>query len=163
GEQWLPVAFLSKAMNETQRNYEIYDKELLAIMTALDSWRHLLMGAREEFEIYTDHKNLDYFRKPQKLNGRQARWMTQLANYNYSLHHRPGASMKKADSLSRRPDHNRGEKDNENLTLLKPQHFRANTFHLLPTVPSEYLNQIKSARKNIDKTVQKALDHKEKG
>lgn len=72
GDQWHPVAYLSHAMNTTERNYEIYDKELLAIMTALDEWRHYLMGATQEFEIFTDHKNLEYFRKPQKLNRRQA-------------------------------------------------------------------------------------------
>jgi hypothetical protein len=62
----MEVAFLSKAMNETERNYEIYDKEMLAIMTALAEWRHLLMGAQKDFEIWTDHQNLEYFCKPQK-------------------------------------------------------------------------------------------------
>ena len=44
-EKWKPVAFLSKSLNETERNYEIYDKEMLAIIRGLESWRHLLEGA----------------------------------------------------------------------------------------------------------------------
>jgi len=68
---WRPVAFLSKLLNETERNYEIYDKEMLAIVRGLENWRHLLEGVRFKFEIWTDHKNLEYFMKAQKLNRRQ--------------------------------------------------------------------------------------------
>ncbi len=102
----------------TERNYEIYDKELLAIMLALDEWRHYLMGAAQDFEIWTDHQNLQYFQKPQKLNRRQARWVTELAEYHFSLHHKPGASNKKADLLSRRPDHEQGKEDNDEVIVL---------------------------------------------
>ena len=70
---WKPVAFLSKSLNETERNYEIHDKEMLAIVRGLEAWRHLLEGAQYKFEIWTDHKNLEYFMKAQKLNRRQAR------------------------------------------------------------------------------------------
>ncbi|SJL16559.1 uncharacterized protein ARMOST_20085 [Armillaria ostoyae] len=66
--RWRPVAFMSKALTATERNYEIYDKELLAIMLALSEWCHYLMGASEDVKIWTDHQNLQYFRKPQKLN-----------------------------------------------------------------------------------------------
>jgi len=60
---WRPVAFLSKSLNETKRNYEIHDKEMLAIIRGLEAWRHLLEGAQTKFEIWTDHKNLEYFMK----------------------------------------------------------------------------------------------------
>ena len=60
------MAFLSKSLNETERNYEIYDKEMLAIIRGLENWRYLLEGAK--FEIWTDHKNLEYFMKAQKLS-----------------------------------------------------------------------------------------------
>jgi len=60
---WRPVAFLSKLLNETERNYEIHDKEMLAIIRGLEAWRHLLEGAQFKFEIWTDHKNLEYFMK----------------------------------------------------------------------------------------------------
>ncbi len=65
---WRPVVFMSKSLSATERNYEIYDKELLAIMLALDEWRHYLMGTAVDVEIWTDHQNLQYFRQPQKLN-----------------------------------------------------------------------------------------------
>ena len=59
--QWHPIAFLSKALNPTQRNYEIYDRELLSIMLALQEFRKYLMNAKEVFEVWTDHSNLQYF------------------------------------------------------------------------------------------------------
>ena len=61
--KWRPVAFLSKSLNKTERNYEIHDKEMLAIIRGLESWRHLLEGAQFKFEIWTDYKNLEYFMK----------------------------------------------------------------------------------------------------
>ena len=77
--KWRPVAFLSKSLNETERNYKIHDKEMLVIIRGLESWRHLLEGAQFKFEIWTNHKNLEYFMKAQKLNRRQARWALYLS------------------------------------------------------------------------------------
>jgi hypothetical protein len=59
---WHPVAFLSKALNPVERNYEIHDTEMLAIIRGLEEWRHYLEGARHPVEIWTDYKNLEYFR-----------------------------------------------------------------------------------------------------
>jgi len=71
---WRLVAFLSKSLNETERNYEIHNKEMLMIIRGLENWRHLLEDTCFKFEIWTDHKNLEYFMKAQKLNfQRQAR------------------------------------------------------------------------------------------
>jgi hypothetical protein len=70
--KWHPVAFMSKSLLDAERNYKIYDKELLAIIKALKVWRHYLVHARNQFEIWTNHENLKYFREPQKLNARQA-------------------------------------------------------------------------------------------
>ena len=60
---WRLVAFLSKSLNEMERNYKIHDKEMLAIIRELKAWRHLLEGVQFKFEIWTDHKNLEYFMK----------------------------------------------------------------------------------------------------
>ena len=76
--KWKPVAFMSHVLNPTERNYEIYDKELLAVVRALEDWRHYLLGAEKKFEIFTDHKNLEYFKSPQKINRRQAQWVTDV-------------------------------------------------------------------------------------
>jgi len=70
--KWRPVVFLSKSLNETKKNYEIHNKEMLAIVRRLENWRHLLEGTCFKFEIWMDHKNLKYFMKAQKLNQRQA-------------------------------------------------------------------------------------------
>ena len=69
---WKLVAFLLKSLNEMERNYKIYDKEILAIIRELEAWRHLLERVQFRFEIWIDHKNLEYFMKAQKLNRRQA-------------------------------------------------------------------------------------------
>jgi len=66
--KWRPVAFISKSLNATERNYEIHNKEMLAIIRCLKAWRHYLEGAKLEFEIWMDHKNLQYFMISQKLN-----------------------------------------------------------------------------------------------
>lgn len=59
--QWYPVTFMSKSLNEVERNYAIYDKELLAIVRALEEWLQYLKGARYPISILTDHQNLKYF------------------------------------------------------------------------------------------------------
>jgi len=56
-------------MSSAERNYKIYDKELLAIVEALDKWRQYLLDMVEKFEVWTDHENLKYFKEPHKLNG----------------------------------------------------------------------------------------------
>jgi hypothetical protein len=101
---WHPVAFLSKALNPVERNYEIHDTEMLAIIQGLEEWRHYLEGARHPVEIWTDHKNLEYFRVAQKLNCRQACWSLYLLRFDFTLHHKPGQSMGKPNALSRRAD-----------------------------------------------------------
>jgi hypothetical protein len=58
---WHPVAFLSKALNPVERNYDIHNTEMLAIIRGLEEWRHYLEGVRHPVEIWTDHKNLEYF------------------------------------------------------------------------------------------------------
>ena len=67
------VAFFSKKHSPAQCNYEIYDKELLAIIKALKEWRPFLEGATHPIEIGSDHKNLTYFTTNRLLNYRQAR------------------------------------------------------------------------------------------
>ena len=67
--KWKPIAFLFRTMKLAERNYEIYNKELLAIVEALTKWRQYLLDVIEKFEVWTDHENFKYFRKPHKLNG----------------------------------------------------------------------------------------------
>ena len=119
---WRPVAFISKSLSDTKKNYEIHNKEMLVVVRCLEVWRHFLEETTIKFEIWTDHKNLKYFMKAQKLNRRQARWALYLSRFDFVLKHVLGSKMEKADSLSRRPDWEMGiEKDNEDETLVKPE------------------------------------------
>ncbi len=68
GQQCLP----QKSLNETEKYYEIHDKEMLVVIRGLENWRNLLEGVKYKFEVWTDHKNLEYFMKVQKLNCKQA-------------------------------------------------------------------------------------------
>ena len=118
--KWKPVAFLSKSLNEMERNYKIHDKEMLAIIRGLENWRHLLEGTQFKFEIQTDHKNLEYFMKAQKLNQRQAQQALYLSRFDFTLKYIPETRMGKADRLSRQLDWKIGvKKDNENEVFIK--------------------------------------------
>ena len=121
---WKPVAFMSKSLNEAKRNYEIYDKEMLVVMQGFYEWSHYLRGYNAEVEVLTDHQNLTYFHKPQNLNQRQARWILDLQEYNFTIKHQLGKSNTKADLLSRRADYPQGKDDNRDIILLKQEHFR---------------------------------------
>jgi len=119
--KWHPVVFYSKSLSSMERNYEIHNKEMLAIIRVLEEWRHFLEGATHPVEIWTDHKNLKYFITAKKLNCRQARWSLHLARFDFLLYHRPRCTMGKPDALSRRADHGNGASDNENIVLLRPE------------------------------------------
>uniref|UniRef100_A0A4W5QWH4 ribonuclease H n=1 Tax=Hucho hucho TaxID=62062 RepID=A0A4W5QWH4_9TELE len=69
-----PCAFFSKKLSPAERNYDVGDRELLAVVKALKAWRHWLEGAKHPFLIWTDHRNLEYIRAARRLNPRQARW-----------------------------------------------------------------------------------------
>jgi len=94
---------------------------MLAIICTLEEWRHFLEGARHLVEIWTDHKNLEYFMMAKKLNCHQARWSLYLARFDFKLIHHPGRSVGKPDTLSQRPDHGKGTSDNEDIVLLRPE------------------------------------------
>ena len=78
-------------------------------------------GARVKFEIWTGHKNLEYFITSQNLNHRQARWALYLSRFNFILKHVPRSKMGKADGLSRSDWKEEGKGDNEERVLVKPE------------------------------------------
>jgi RNase H-like domain found in reverse transcriptase/Reverse transcriptase (RNA-dependent DNA polymerase) len=88
-----PVAFLLKTFSETERKYEIYDRELLGIIRALKKWRHYIQGSGHTTIVYSDHKNLTYFQTAQKLNDQQARWSLYLSGFDLKLIHLPRTKM----------------------------------------------------------------------
>jgi transposase InsO family protein len=111
-------------MIEAERNYEIYDKEMLAIIRSLEDWRHYLEGLPQPFTIVTDHRNLEYWRTAQNLSRRQARWSLYLSRFDFRLVHKPGTANTQADPLSRIPTHQiMDTEDNHNQLVLHPEHF----------------------------------------
>ena len=103
---WYPVAFYSKTMVAAELNYDIHDKEMLAIIRALEEWRAELEGlqATKPFLVYSDHRALEYFMTTKKLSARQARWAEFLSRYDFRLMYRTGKSNERADALSRRTE-----------------------------------------------------------
>ena len=95
------MAFLSKSLNKTERNYEIYNKEMLVVIRGLENWRYLLEDAKYKFEVWINHKNLEYFMKTQKLNRRQACWALYLSRFDFILKYIPSKKMGKMDRLSK--------------------------------------------------------------
>ena len=112
-----PCAYLSQTFSPAKQNYDIYDQELLAVIHALEHWCHYLQGTAHPITLLTDHKNLTYFRQPQKLSHRQARWMMFLQDFDLHFVHLPGSAMGPADALSRLPDPDTSS-DNVDVTVL---------------------------------------------
>ncbi|XP_070406069.1 uncharacterized protein [Nothobranchius furzeri] len=99
-----PCAFLSRKLSAAERNYDIGDRELLAIKVALEEWSHWLEGSKLPFIVWTDHKNLEYLRRAKRLNPRQARWALFFTRFNFTVSYRPGSKSVKPDALSRLPN-----------------------------------------------------------
>lgn len=97
-----PVAFFSKKHSLTECNYEIYDKELLAIIRCFEEWRPELEGSAFPIKVLSDHRNLEYFMSTKLLNRRQARWSEFLSRFNFKIVYRPGKQGEKPDALTRR-------------------------------------------------------------
>ena len=96
------IAYFSRKLLVHEANYPIHDKELLAVICCLKEWDAELRGVRE-FEIITDHKNLEYFTHKQKLSERHVRWNLELARFpNIKLRYHPSKENVRADALSRR-------------------------------------------------------------
>jgi len=156
------VAFLSKSLNEMERNYEIHDKEMLAIVRGLEVWRHLLEEAQFKFEIWTDHKNLEYFMKAQKLNRRQARWALYLSRFDFTLKYVAEAKMGKVDGLSRRSDWKIGvDKDNENQVFIKDNWICSMHEVVVEGPEVNMLEKIKKARSK-DEDIVKVIEEMKK-
>jgi len=146
---WHPVAFFSKSLDVHERNYEIYDKELLVVIQGLEEYRHHLEGHPHKIEIWLDHQNLTFFRTAQKLIRRQARWALFMTHFDFVLYHKPGKMIQAKDPLSRQADHEMGiDLDNMNQVLLKPEFFAINVLeatHESPINNEIILKEVKAA------------------
>ena len=121
-----PIAYFSKQMNPAKGNYEIYDKELLAIVRCFEQWRPELEGAAHPIRVLTDHKNLQYFTTTKQLSHRQARWSKYLSQFNFTITYQPGKDGEKPDALTRRSQDVTAQdeaRQARNQTLLRPRLF----------------------------------------
>ena len=97
---WHPVAYFSKKLNLAESNYPIHDKEMLAIICCICEWCTELVG--QHFEVWSDHRNLAYFRKKQHLGERQMCSAYKLNDFSFDIIHKPDKEQVQSDALSRR-------------------------------------------------------------
>jgi len=165
-----PIAFHSRKFTPAEINYEIHDKELLAVVDAFKHWRRYCEGATHQVQVFSDHQNLEYFTNTKVLNCRQARWAQELAGVDFRIYYRPGTQNGKPDALSRRSEYRpeKGGVENQPVTtVLKEKHFesfeketeerRASSFICssarLSSIPARrwsptFLEEIRKAAKN---------------
>src|SRR5712672_3716053 len=136
-----PLGFHSQTFNKAEQNYPIYDRELLAIICGLRNWRHLLRNTAHPILVITNHANLQYYHKLQKIGPWVNGYLGDLANYNIQLVYKPG-NTNKADELSRRPDMAPDDK-NESIIVLPdhlfaPQNSLSTAYVATCTKPDKY-------------------------
>jgi len=146
-----PVAFHSQKFTATEINYEIHNKELLAIIDSFQEWRHFLEGAQHLVTIYTDHKNLEYFMSTKVLNRRQARWSISLLRFNFVITYCPGSKQIQYDALSQRaylaPREGDAAYDQQKTTLIKPEQLQLKTMRTTTSVDASFLQDIQVSLK----------------
>ncbi|KAJ9521268.1 hypothetical protein QJQ45_023012 [Haematococcus lacustris] len=97
------VAYESRKLNPAQVNYPAHERELLAVLHALTTWRHYLLG--RPFIVETDNSATTHVLTQSNLTGRQMRWTQRLAEFDITFVHKAGKHHTVPDALSRRPDH----------------------------------------------------------
>jgi hypothetical protein len=119
-----PIAYFLNSLQPAEQNYEIHDKELLAIIHALKHFQHYIQGSPHVTKILSDHANLKYFTTKQTLTHQQAQWALFLSEYNYTIIPTPG-KQNTADALFWHPDLKEGiATNNADCILLTPDKFR---------------------------------------
>lgn len=112
-----PVAYYSRKLKGAELNYCIYDRELLAIVRAFETWRPELLGVAAPTKVVSDHQSLRYFMTTKQLSARQARWAEFLSQFNFHITYAPGATQK-ADALTRRSQDFDDSAQQQRLTTL---------------------------------------------
>jgi len=131
-----PVAFFSRSLSAAEINYDIHDKELLAIIASFKHFRQYLIGSNTT--ILTDHSSLTYFTKNHNLNRRQFRWLQFLQDFEFTIKFRPGKKGGKPDALSRKAELKEVLKPIKytffnNITLVNPENINAKLKSSKPT------------------------------
>ena len=131
---------------------------MLAVIRELENWKHLLEGAKFKFKVWTDHKNLEYFMKVQKLNKKQAWWALYLSRFDFTLKHVSETKIGKANRLSRRLDWKVGVKnDNNNQVFIKDCYLCSMQEVVIEGPKIDIVEKIKKARSK-DKEVVRVVE-----
>ena len=152
GQGLQPIAFLSKKLLPAETRYATHEQELLAIIIALQTWRHYLYG--RHFIVQTDHHSLVYFMKQQNMSNRQARWSELIQQYDFTIEYKAGESNVVADALSRRADHEMKADSNKQV---KSTSTSLNQISTLTITHENILTQIKQAYQ-LDEQCKQILD-----
>ncbi|CCO36088.1 hypothetical protein RSOLAG1IB_11825 [Rhizoctonia solani AG-1 IB] len=148
-----PIGFLSESFKGAEVNYDTHDKELLAIIRSLEHWRIYLEATSEPITVFTDHRNLEYWKESRTFNCRHACWHLLLSDFNFSIMYRPGKQSGKPDALSRQSDHADIPPDNQFMLL---QSVFANT---ATVIPEREIQHHIEASLHLDKSLDKILSH----
>ena len=116
-QEGYPVAYISKTMNQAEQNYPVHEQEMLVIIFALKQWRVYLQG--KPFEVYTDHKALEFLQTQKNLSKRQMRWLQFLQSYEFTLKYIKGKENVIADALSRKSLSNLENPSPSEVTVLR--------------------------------------------
>ena len=132
---WHSMTYLSRKLLLVEQNYDVHDKELLAIVVSLKSWR-VYTKESLELTILTNHKNLVHFIIIKQLNRRQIRWLERLEQYKFKIQYILGKNNGKANALSKRSDHMKTKKSfNHNiLKVNNDESLLANKYELNVTL-----------------------------
>ena len=142
-----PIAYFSKKLTPAECNYNIHDKELLAIVKCLAEWRGELIGLQKPFTIFTDHNNLTYFMSSRKLTERHVRWSQILSQYDFRLNYRPSKMGERPDALSRREQDFPKSPEDPRLQEREFQLIKDNV--LIPTNKFGDISSVKASERNI--------------
>lgn len=115
-----PCAFFSKRLSLAEANYDVGERQLLAVKLELEEWKHWLEGAREPFRVWTDNKNLEYLNSAKRHNPRQVRWDLFFCRFNFTLSYRPGTKNVKPDALSHTMEDDEGRTCSRKMEFILP-------------------------------------------
>ena len=109
--RWHPVAFFFRKIILAKTWYETHDNELLAIVEALKTWKHYLMGCKNEILVFTDHNNLQHFMDLKNLSSWQVWWAQELSSYHFQIDYQQDKANGAADALFQYSQRNTEEEE----------------------------------------------------